>query len=303
MWKFHFEFLTAEGSIKINASGLGEPVLLSSISDSMCSYKTEDNNIYFTVISSTGENITEEQTIFTYAFPIEKVEYDISCSGKITDICDQNYNDADYAIAEKNETASSQMISTSTTTTETTTSTSSATSSATSYVTTNSAESTTSSSSTIVTETSYSNMNDTTESTTIISSTTNTTETATPSETSDTATENYINASPYELSNWAENDYYKKTGIVPYRSEYVENEDGTLKIKLFDEQENLLDVYTIHSKTGKGFNRNGDEVNLPQTGNNSMGTAVAAAGAAALTVTGAFAVMKSGIFRKKKEDE
>ena len=69
-----------------------------------------------------------------------------------------------------------------------------------------------------------------------------------------------------------------------------------------DADGNLLDTYVIDPVTGVGTGSDGKEVNLPQTGNNSLGTAATAA-ALALTLTGVFVVTKSDIIRKKKEEE
>ena len=104
------------------------------------------------------------------------------------------------------------------------------------------------------------------------------------------------------MSNWAKNDYFKKTGAEPYASTYTENDDGTLTITLFDEDGNVLDKYTVHSKTGIGFNSTGDEINLPQTGNNSMKNWLIVFGALMLIGLGAASIKASRVpFRRKDE--
>lgn len=264
-------FWTAEGSININATGLGVPELLTAIPDALTSYNVEDNSLYFTIVSSSGGNITEEQTIFTYVFPIEESECSISCTGKISDICDQNYNDVNYTLAEENEITPSPNTTTTTTASETTT------------TTTTTAEVTT------------------TEPTT--TDTNATTALITTTDGSTTTTETEITVSFYELSNWAENDYYKKTGVEPYRSEYTENSNGTLTITLYDEQGNVLDIYTVHPKTGIGFNSDGDNVDLPQTGNNSALPLLIVIWSLLMVLIGAYIISTSGVLHRKHGHE
>lgn len=245
------KFWTAEGKVKIESTGLGVPSLLSSIPDALSSYNDKDKNIYFTIVSSSGGDITDKQNVFSYAFPIEKNDYTISCTGTISDICDQNYNDVNYSISENNNIHPQTITTTSTSI----------------------------------------------ESTTTLQTTTSTTSAIGE----ETTTNEEINASPYELSKWAENDYYKKTGIEPYRSEYVQNSDGTLSISLYDKDGKVLDVYTIHPKTGIGFNQNGDAVDLPQTGNNSLRPIFIASGSILLILLGFFAIKKSDIVKRKRD--
>lgn len=266
-------FWTAEGSVAIDAVGLGEPELLTAIPDALSSYNAEESMIYFTVVSLSGGDITDEQVIFTYVFPIEETDCSISCTGKISDICDQNYGNVNYTLTEENEITPSQ--STTTTITETTTTTTT----------------------TTITETT------TTESTTTDTDTTTTTTAVTTTDDTTTTTETEITVSFYELSNWAENDYYQKTGIEPYRSEYIENSNGTLTITLYDEQGNILDVYTVHPKTGIGFNNNGDTVDLPQTGNNSFLPLLIVIGSLIMMLVGAYIIGTSGVLHRKHGHE
>ncbi len=118
-----------------------------------------------------------------------------------------------------------------------------------------------------------------------------------------TTTETTIVASPFELAKWAENDYYQKTGVESYRSDYVENSNGTLTITLYDEQGNILDTYTVHSKTGVGFNSNGDEVDLPQTGNNSLAPILIVLASLLFIILGAYAIKVSGVVDDKHRHE
>ena len=92
-------------------------------------------------------------------------------------------------------------------------------------------------------------------------------------------------------------DYAQKNGSSPESAEAVINEDGTVTIQMSDES------YTVDPVTGTGTNSAGEAVDLPQTGNNSVKTAAAAGIAALFTAGGAFAVFKSGIFRRKKEND
>ena len=194
---------------------------------------------------------------------------------------------------------SSQDSTTTSTSTTTTTSdtTTTSTTTTTSDTTTTSTTTTTSDTTTTSTTTTTS---DTTTSTSATSS--NATTTATTSETITTTEDATISVTPYELSNWAENDYFKKTGVEPYTSTYTENADGTLTITLIDEAGAILDKYTVHPNTGIGFNSTGEEVNLPQTGNNSMKNWLIVFGALMLIGLGVVSVKTSRVsFRRKDE--
>ena len=178
---------------------------------------------------------------------------------------------------------------TTTTTTETTTTTTTAT-------TTTMEETTTTTEETTTTETTTEATTTTTEETTAESTTT------TVSETTTTITEKYF-ASEDELCNMAIEDYKQKTGTTPAKAEATTNADGTLSIVLTDESGKVLDTYVIDPVTGIGTSSDGSEVNLPQTGNNSMKTVAATSAALALTLLGSFAVVKSGVLRKKEDEQ
>lgn len=284
--KGNVEFWTAEGSIKLDMSGYGAPTLLNAIPDALTSYKEDTSNIFFTVVSASGQNIINEQTIFTYSFPISSSTHSITCVPKISDICNADYNDVKYILIvddrkEPISTTSTTSTNISTTTTEklTTSSTTSTSSS-----TTTSTKSTITSSTETTSTTHFSTINSTT------------TESVTTTE------ETTVYVSPYEMSNWAKNDYFKKTGVEPYTSTYTENDDGTLSITLLDEDGNVLDKYTVHSRTGIGFNSSGEEVNLPQTGNNSMKNWLIVFGALMLIGLGSVSIKTSRVsFRGKDE--
>lgn len=95
-------------------------------------------------------------------------------------------------------------------------------------------------------------------------------------------------------------DYILKPGKTPAKAESSDNGNGTVSITLTDENGEILDIYTVDSETGKGTDSNGDNVDLPQTGNNDLRTAAAVAAAAVLMVTGAFA---AGAALRRKEEE
>ena len=143
---------------------------------------------------------------------------------------------------------------------------------------------------------------ETTEPTTEETTESDTTEPITE-ETTESSTETVNIASDEELCNWAKNDYQKKNGTSDTTAAISEKNNGDYEITITDKSGKILDQYTIDPKTGTGVNTAGETVNLPQTGNNASGTAAAAASAAALTVLGAFAVIKSGVFRRKEEKE
>lgn len=154
-----------------------------------------------------------------------------------------------------------------------------------------------------------------TESTASESTTTETTSAVTSSETTastsatteTTATETTVSkpdpakyfAPVKDMGKMAVKDYETKTGKTAANSVTKENADGTVTIDLIDLSGNVIDTYTINPETGIGTNSKGAEVNLPQTGNNSLGTVAAVAAALALLGAGAAAVKAS---RKKEED-
>lgn len=184
---------------------------------------------------------------------------------------------------------------TTTTTTETTTTTTTTTA-----TTTTTEETITTTEETTTTETTTTTTTEATTTTTEETTTESTTTTV--SETTTTTTEKYF-ASEDELCNMAIEDYKQKTGTTPAKAEATTNADGTLSIVLTDESGKVLDTYVIDPVTGIGTSSDGSEVNLPQTGNNSMKTVAATSAALALTFLGSFAVVKSGVIRKKEDEQ
>ena len=69
-----------------------------------------------------------------------------------------------------------------------------------------------------------------------------------------------------------------------------------------DDSGDVLDVYEIDPETGIGHDSNGNEVNLPQTGNNSLTNLMAVLGAFMMTVFGLVSVRFFCIFRRKENE-
>ncbi|MDE5557600.1 MAG: LPXTG cell wall anchor domain-containing protein [Ruminococcus sp.] len=142
----------------------------------------------------------------------------------------------------------------------------------------------------------------TTTSKPITTTTTTTTTTAKPITTTMTTTAKHI-ASDEELCDWSINNYNDKNGIMPDSAEITEQADGKYQITLTDDSDNVLDVYVINPETGIGTDSAGNEVNLPQTGNNSLKNVLVAVGAFMMTAFGFCAVKFSGITRRKKNEQ
>ncbi|MDE6658355.1 MAG: LPXTG cell wall anchor domain-containing protein [Oscillospiraceae bacterium] len=129
-----------------------------------------------------------------------------------------------------------------------------------------------------------------------------TTVVTTEEPTTTTATVQHI-ASDEDLCDWAINDYEDKTGITPANAEINQDADGQYEITLTDDTENVLDVYVIDPNTGVGTDSNHEEVNLPQTGNNSLTNILIALSGLMTTAFGFLAVKSSGMIRRKKEEK
>ena len=131
---------------------------------------------------------------------------------------------------------------------------------------------------------------------------TSTLSTETSTLTTTSSTTSVTNIADEDLCSWAINDYQKKAGIVPANAEITARSKEACEITLTDENGNVLDVYTVDPKTGTGTDSSNAEVNLPQTGNNSMTNWLLCVGAAMFMALGFGAVKASGIL-KRKEDE
>ena len=107
-----------------------------------------------------------------------------------------------------------------------------------------------------------------------------------------------------KLMEMAKKDYQQKTGILPADAHTMTNLGGTVTVVLEDENGEALDAYTVDPETGIG-ERFSDEstVNLPQTGNNSLRTLMMMLGAFLLTVCGFLAVRKSGMLRRRNNEQ
>ena len=106
-----------------------------------------------------------------------------------------------------------------------------------------------------------------------------------------------------KMGDYAKADYKAKTGKDAADTVTKDNRDGTYSIILSDDKGNVLETYTIDPATGKGKNSRGEDVDLPQTGNNSMKNVVSTVVAVTFMTVGAAAVYVSGVGRKKKDDE
>ncbi len=106
-----------------------------------------------------------------------------------------------------------------------------------------------------------------------------------------------------QLSDMAAKDYEEKTGIKPANTHPIVNDNNSVTVALYDENATPVDAYHLDPDTGKGtLHSDNSEVDLPQTGNNSLGTVGAAVSAMLLAVAGAFAVLKSGMLRRKENE-
>ena len=140
--------------------------------------------------------------------------------------------------------------------------------------------------------------------TTMTTSVSNTESTAATSATTITTatTTSVTNIADEDLCSWALNDYLKKTGVIAVNAEITARSEEACEITLTDENGNVLDIYTVDPKTGTGTDSSNAEVNLPQTGNNSMTNWLLCVGAALFMAFGFGAVKASGVL-KRKEDE
>lgn len=127
-------------------------------------------------------------------------------------------------------------------------------------------------------------------------------ETTTTAPATTTAPEDKTIGTPEEIGKMAARDYFVKTGRNVTASEAKENKDGTYSYELKDENGNVVDTYTVDPATGKGKDADGNDVELPQTGVNSMTTAATAAVSVMFIIAGAAAVYGSGVLRKKEDE-
>ncbi|MDE6665053.1 MAG: LPXTG cell wall anchor domain-containing protein, partial [Ruminococcus sp.] len=149
-----------------------------------------------------------------------------------------------------------------------------------------------------------------TETTTTTTKTTTitTTEASTTTEKLTTNTTVTNIASDEELCNWSVFDYnYKnsennKNATIAVSAEITEKSDNQYLISIKDNSDNILDVYEINPENGIGTDSNSGEVNLPQTGNNSLTNIIIALAALMMTIAGFTAIKFSEIFRRKENE-
>lgn len=125
--------------------------------------------------------------------------------------------------------------------------------------------------------------------------------TVAPTEPATTTTSHV--ASDEEFCDWAINDYQDKTGVTPANAELTEIETGQYEITLTDDAGAVLDTYVIDPVTGVGTNSNNEEINLPQTGNNSIKNLQIAIGAFVFAGIGFCLIETSGVIRRKKNEQ
>ena len=283
--KGNVEFASIDGNFTFDLSGLDEPILIESASGMMSNYS---NKQLFYSFTSNGENITDSMVLFKYNFKVNSNNYKFNVKPIISNVADMNNYIYDYSVVNESDDSKSD-----TTTTATSKSVTSTTQTTTKPVTSKSVTSTTQTTSKPVTSKSVTSTTQTTSKPVTSKSVTSTTQTTTKPITSrsvisttqttskqitsmsstltttitaSTTSTSNRHISPYEFANWAENDYYQKTGEIPFSSDYKEILDGIITITLYNETGNIIDVYNINAKSGTGTDNNGAEVNLPQTG-------------------------------------
>ena len=109
-------------------------------------------------------------------------------------------------------------------------------------------------------------------------------------------------ASDEDLCNWSVKNYNGKNESSAATAEITDKSNSQYQITLTDDSGDVLDVYEINPETGIGHDSNGNEVNLPQTGNNSLKNIMVVLGAFMMTVFGFVSVKFSGIFRRKENE-
>lgn len=122
------------------------------------------------------------------------------------------------------------------------------------------------------------------------SSSSTVTTTAAPTETTTTTTKA---PSVAELRDMAKRDYKTRTGVYPDSATATTLENGLVEIKLFDENGDLLEIYTVDPYTGVGLTNSGAGVELPQTGSNDPTDLAVALAALALMTAGGYMIFRS----------
>ena len=109
-------------------------------------------------------------------------------------------------------------------------------------------------------------------------------------------------ASDEELLAWSVHDYELRTGTADTEASLEKAADSSYQITLTDKDGAVLDKYAIDPETGIGENTAGEEVNLPQTGNNAPAELLMLLLAFALAGFGALTLRSSGVLRKKRSE-
>lgn len=107
-------------------------------------------------------------------------------------------------------------------------------------------------------------------------------------------------ATDEELLSWAASDYMTKNEKSVSVKTLNVSDEGKYEITLFDENDEVLDKYVIDPKTGTGVNSANEEVDLPQTGMNSIVEMLIVFTSMLMIGIGLIAVMYS---RKKRDEE
>ena len=107
-----------------------------------------------------------------------------------------------------------------------------------------------------------------------------------------------------DLEKMAVKDCADKLGTKVEIAAIGYDSEGNARIHLINpENGDEAGVYLIDQLSGTGTDENGEAINLPQTGNNSMTNLLAALGAFLLTGFGFAALKQSGMLRRKKEEQ
>ena len=110
-------------------------------------------------------------------------------------------------------------------------------------------------------------------------------------------------ASDEELCDWARKDYQKKNDVKYTNATIRNNDKGEREITITDKTGKVLGKYTVDPQTGTGTDSEGEAVDLPQTGNNSMTHLLILLGAIMSVVIGAFAIKASGMIRRRENEQ
>lgn len=118
------------------------------------------------------------------------------------------------------------------------------------------------------------------------------------------ANKNFKFYSRLKLEEMAIKDCADKLGTKIEIAALGYDSEGNVRIHLVNpENGDEAGVYVIDHLSGIGTNQDGEEINLPQTGNNSMTNLLVALGAFLLTGFGCFALKQSGMLGRKKEEQ